>query len=590
MSHQDRDQEYRIEMVRQVLRSPGEPLGPAVRALMEARFGRDLSRVRLHADARAAASARALGARAYAAGPHVVFAEGAYDPGTRRGLWLLAHELAHVVQQGGGPPAGPRAVADPDDPLERAADRAADLVAAGRRLPPGFAFGAAPAGVIQLHDDVPCPGTVISAKPKEIYEPANTSIELAYKAAHPHHVVFLGSQFETGRDVLLPRGVRHEKFGNELLTGLRGLVHQRRPDIIDFDARVFYEIKGVGWATSGTVQLESYYVVADLVRLEYNRRQLNPRDEEPPWNRWAAVWYPPHVLPLASPTASPTRRKLIVCTQATNHSIYTGLILYDVRELGDDDEEKKDKKAVSVFVENGHDVAVTPVIRMISSELRRQFPWYDPANPEYVIIVPTEVWAEWHRQAVMKDFLQPPSTTTLAVIFGVVLLVGVGVVLAPALAGGAAAAELTAAEVVATTTATEVTAAELGKDAVVSIAEAAAKRKVTQQAAVRLAKEAAPYVKYAAGVVLVGGMVSNAEAATSGAEPLVKGIAAIRAVPVVDFVPFGHAQFAVSNQHLNQHLRKNFNMAEPARGKFNVGSEVVFDGVRHYVVAKFVAR
>ena len=116
MSHQDRDQEYRIEMVRQVLRSPGEPLGPAVRALMEGRFGRDLGRVRLHADARAAASARALGARAYAAGPHVVFAEGAYDPGTRRGLWLLAHELAHVVQQGGGPPASRCRRASPSGP------------------------------------------------------------------------------------------------------------------------------------------------------------------------------------------------------------------------------------------------------------------------------------------------------------------------------------------------------------------------------------------------------------------------------------------------------------------------------------------
>jgi hypothetical protein len=67
-----------------------------------ARSGRwDFSRVRVHTDARAAASARAVNARAYTVGHDVVFGAGAYAPRSGRGVRLLAHELAHVVQQGG---------------------------------------------------------------------------------------------------------------------------------------------------------------------------------------------------------------------------------------------------------------------------------------------------------------------------------------------------------------------------------------------------------------------------------------------------------------------------------------------------------
>jgi hypothetical protein len=66
---------------------------------MEARFGHDFSRVRVHFDAKAAASTEALNARAYTAGECVVFGAGQYAPGAAAGRRLLAHELAHVVQQ-----------------------------------------------------------------------------------------------------------------------------------------------------------------------------------------------------------------------------------------------------------------------------------------------------------------------------------------------------------------------------------------------------------------------------------------------------------------------------------------------------------
>jgi hypothetical protein len=66
---------------------------------MEPRFGCDFSHVRVHADERAAKSARALHARAYSVGHDLVFAAGQYAPENAGGKVLLAHELAHVVQQ-----------------------------------------------------------------------------------------------------------------------------------------------------------------------------------------------------------------------------------------------------------------------------------------------------------------------------------------------------------------------------------------------------------------------------------------------------------------------------------------------------------
>jgi hypothetical protein len=69
---------------------------------MEPRFGYDFSGVRVHTDARAAESARAVDARAYTVGSNVVFGTGQYAPTNEAGKSLLAHELAHVVQQEAG--------------------------------------------------------------------------------------------------------------------------------------------------------------------------------------------------------------------------------------------------------------------------------------------------------------------------------------------------------------------------------------------------------------------------------------------------------------------------------------------------------
>jgi len=79
----------------------GERLPEATRSFFEARFGRDFSDVRVHAGADADALARSIEARAFTHGTDVVFRSDRYDPGSRRGRRLIAHELTHVVQQSG---------------------------------------------------------------------------------------------------------------------------------------------------------------------------------------------------------------------------------------------------------------------------------------------------------------------------------------------------------------------------------------------------------------------------------------------------------------------------------------------------------
>jgi Domain of unknown function (DUF4157) len=134
--------------VDQALARPGRPLDADTRGFMERRFATSFAVVRVHDAAASHAASRLLGAEAFACGQQVHFGAGRYRPGSRDGMNLLAHELAHTVQQramgrasGSGIELGAPAAL-----LEREADRAAENAVAG--LPIG-ALGAAHGGVIQ---------------------------------------------------------------------------------------------------------------------------------------------------------------------------------------------------------------------------------------------------------------------------------------------------------------------------------------------------------------------------------------------------------------------------------------------------------
>jgi hypothetical protein len=92
------DQEAAPE-VESVISSSGRPLDRETRRYMESRIGFDFSKVRIHTDSRAAASAKSLNARAYTVGNNVVFGPARFAPNTTEGRRLLAHELTHTVQQ-----------------------------------------------------------------------------------------------------------------------------------------------------------------------------------------------------------------------------------------------------------------------------------------------------------------------------------------------------------------------------------------------------------------------------------------------------------------------------------------------------------
>ena len=120
-------------IVHEVLRSPGQSLDPATRAFFEPRFGHDFSGVRVHTDARAADSAAAIDSLAYTSGRNVVFQRGHYQPDTLEGKLVLAHELAHVIQQSGSISA-PAGIGSAEDSSEHEADSIADSVIRGEQV------------------------------------------------------------------------------------------------------------------------------------------------------------------------------------------------------------------------------------------------------------------------------------------------------------------------------------------------------------------------------------------------------------------------------------------------------------------------
>jgi hypothetical protein len=135
-------------IVHEVLNSLGQPLDSVTRAYMEPRFGHDFSQVRVHTGPRAAESAQAVNALAYTVGSDLVFGAGQYTPASGGGRKLLAHELAHVIQQGGSRVAGSSLrIGPPDDAYELTAQHTALTLDSAPAVKPGTA--SRPAGVVQ---------------------------------------------------------------------------------------------------------------------------------------------------------------------------------------------------------------------------------------------------------------------------------------------------------------------------------------------------------------------------------------------------------------------------------------------------------
>jgi hypothetical protein len=103
----------------------GKPLDHSVASTLAPTMGASLDGVRVHTGDGAAALARAVTARAFTVGNDIYFGRGEYRPGTGDGNQLIAHEVAHTIQQRGAPADGPLTVSQPGDALEREAEAVA---------------------------------------------------------------------------------------------------------------------------------------------------------------------------------------------------------------------------------------------------------------------------------------------------------------------------------------------------------------------------------------------------------------------------------------------------------------------------------
>ncbi|MEK6336867.1 MAG: DUF4157 domain-containing protein [Acidobacteriota bacterium] len=157
-------------IVQEVLNSPGQPLDTATRAFMEPRFHHDFSKVRVHTDAKAAASARAVNANAYTVGPQIVFDSGQYLPQTTSGKNLLAHELTHVLQQSTGlARSGGNVIGPTNDEHEQQADAVAQAIVGipGKTIPNHNWARTSPFHQVRVGSEVPpAPGRRLQRRSK----------------------------------------------------------------------------------------------------------------------------------------------------------------------------------------------------------------------------------------------------------------------------------------------------------------------------------------------------------------------------------------------------------------------------------------
>jgi hypothetical protein len=143
---------------------------------MESRFGEDLSQVRVHTGQKAAESAIAVNALAYTVGQDIVFGSGQFAPETATGKNLLAHELAHTIQQSS--PAehnSPLRISNPGDPLEREAGRAAETVSGGG----SYATAMSGSAVLARQGPAPAAGVTPPSPPPPTQEPQLSEDDLA---------------------------------------------------------------------------------------------------------------------------------------------------------------------------------------------------------------------------------------------------------------------------------------------------------------------------------------------------------------------------------------------------------------------------
>lgn len=296
----------------------GVALPDATRGMFERRLGQDFSRVRIHADTAANTAAGQVAARAFTAGRHIVFAAGQYAPHAAAGRHLLAHELAHVVQQSASP-------------VGAAATTIRRMPWGG--CPPGtrlsgnrpFRYAAAEFAAVAYYKTVRggnCVATNIN--------PFET-IDCAGAAGKAFERDFRSGKDPQRRRPVLPAdkvpapsepgaGVLDEFGGHATQTTFAAL----RPDIIDFTSREMYDVTTTNLASAKKAKVAGYIKLAEAITKHH--------------------WSAGHTLPAPPPfwLNFKFRPRESICFGPTDLGGRPGVIAYEV--IGDEKQRKKDKK------------------------------------------------------------------------------------------------------------------------------------------------------------------------------------------------------------------------------------------------------
>lgn len=265
----------------------GQPLPPTTRAAMEYALEHDLSQIRLHTGSDAAAAARAVNAKAFTLGQDIFFGEGRYQPGTREGDKLLAHELTHTVQQRGDP--GIQADSDdrftvshPGDPQEQEAEHIAEAVMAGRTggtFPVGFPSSAADGRRLQRDVHLPEQPTRKTARAEFsgdwFYYLVKDEIEWRLNPIGTFDLVLLLEASVAKR--LAPKRIGETAVA--VLTDSMGVPFRNGPQALA--DQVSADLEAMGWPPAFTEQVVAY-------RIPFEIPTIRQQFEEKAFNAWWA--------------------------------------------------------------------------------------------------------------------------------------------------------------------------------------------------------------------------------------------------------------------------------------------------------------
>lgn len=587
--------------IQNVVALPGMPLGPTLRARLEARFNRDLSHVRVHTGPLAADSVHSLRASAYSTGFHIVFGDDQYRPDTTGGLNLIVHEVAHVLQN--------REISLPpryrtsscDHPLETAAVQAARIIATGRTLPETHELGIAPGGLVQCHPGPPCVGFSSLADTVSIrYAEVLLEKEYMRTLIDRFHVVLRRSQeyqWPPDRDT---GGAQYQAYVNELVGRMRALPLEERPNILDLLRHKAYFF----WRDPVPVR-----VVQIINAFHRTEDGISRRHRQPRWDSTSLPhWFPDHIILFEN---DPTLKRSL-CTSMTDHNPFRGLIRYNILQ------EKKPRRAMRRAMQYRVivDQPVAELGPMVEQALPKTIQVFNPEYPDYVLIVPRAYYRTPHmQQRAQMDwrlmtgkapfFNQIVTTRTICLVIAFGAVAGVW-----SSARFAAMAAPTVGQTAGVTASTSLNAtahtARAGNAAIVEVKHgmtaagqfttipaggvatgggAAATGVEVMAIATQstlFSSAAARAIASSAGALLILGGISNAEAASSkgAVPPVLDDLMAVRAIPINDFQSIGGMLQGFSLNAWHEYRET----AAPSKGEFGMGRFVRFDHEDHVII------